>query len=124
MSGNGQVPLIGGICQFIVNGNQYALRGDMKVSLGDVKREAVIGADTFHGFKEIPTQAYVEVQVSDLAGLDINTVQSLINVTVTVKLNNGKTGTLSNAAQVNDLELDAVEGHYTIRFEGAVGTWA
>lgn len=116
-------PLIGGICQFVVGGVQYALRGDIKVSLGDVKRESIVGADSYHGIKEMPSPAYIEAQVSDLAGLDINTVQNLKNVTVTVKLNNGKTATLPNAGQMNQLELDAVEGHYTVRFEAANGQW-
>lgn len=118
------VNLVGGTCQFLVDGTQYALRGNLKVSLGDVKRESVVGADGFHGIKEIPVASYIEAQVSDLAGLDIDTVQSLKNVTVNVKLNNGKTGVLSNASQMNQVELDAVDGSYTIRFEGSTGQWS
>lgn len=114
---------VAGTAFFSIDGVQYSLRGNLKMSLGNVQRSSVVGEDGYHGIKEEPAAAYIECELTDQPTIDLNVLNSLDNVTVTGELINGKSGILRNASQVNKLELDAPEGKYTIRFEGPKGEW-
>lgn len=114
---------VGGRAKLLINGVQYPLRGNLTIMLGNVSRESVVGIDQYHGVKETPQASYIEMDITDLGDLDIQTVQDLVDCTINVELDNGKQAVLRNAAQVNSLELDAVEGQYSARFEGPTGQW-
>ncbi len=117
------VTKVGGITNLLINGVQYPLRGNITITLNNVKREAVVGNDQFHGIKEMPEEASIEVEITDYAGLDANTVANLVDVTVTAQCNNGKTAVLYNATQINNLAVDAIEGKFTAKFVGPNGKW-
>ena len=114
---------VGGAAFIKVNGVQYKLRGGMTCGIGNVSRESVIGADSYHGFKEIPTVSFVECDITDTDGVDINELEKLEGATVTVELSNGKVAVLRDAVQINKLELNVADGQYTVRFEGPRGEW-
>jgi len=114
---------VAGTAYFKVNGTQYSLRGNMKISLGSFERESVVGQDGYHGIKETPQASYIECDITDRPNLDPNILEQLSNVTVTAEMINGKVAVLRNAYQVNKLELDAGEGQLTVRFEGPQGEW-
>lgn len=114
---------VAGTAYFKVNGLQYSIRGNMTIALGGVERESVVGLDGYHGIKETPVAAFIECDITTTADLDIATLQRAENVTVTAELSNGKVAVLYNAYQVNNLEIDAVEGQLTARFEGPRGIW-
>lgn len=114
---------VGGKALLKINGVQYPLRGNLNIQLGNVSRESVVGADQYHGVKEIPAVSYIEMDITDLGDLDISEVQNASDVTINVELNNGKQAVLRNAAQVNAIELNAIDGVYTARFEGPAGQW-
>lgn len=114
---------VAGTAFFKVDGTQYSLRGNMNVSLGNVERESVVGMDQYHGIKEIPKAGFIECDLTDHPDVDINTLNQLEDVTVTVELINGKTGVLRNAAQVTPIELNVVDGQMKVRFEGPKGEW-
>ncbi len=114
---------VAGTAFFSINGVQYSLRGNLKVSLGDVERESVVGMDAYHGVKETPAAPFMECDLTDRPEIDLNTLSELENVTITVNLINGKVGVLRNAYQMNKIELNAADGLYTVRFEGESGEW-
>lgn len=114
---------VAGTAYFAINGTQYALRGNVTASLGDVQRESVVGMDGYHGYKEEPRAPFIQVDLGDTTEVDINEVNKLKDVTVTIELINGKTGILRNAVQVNQLELNVGDGMYSVRFEGPKGEW-
>lgn len=114
---------VGGTARLLINGTQYPLRGDLTISLGNVSRESIVGIDQYHGVKETPVASWIEMSLTDLGDIDITTLQNLDDVTVNVELANGKQAVLRNAAQVNPVELNAVDGQYTLRFEGPLGQW-
>lgn len=114
---------VAGKCFFKVDGVQYSLRGNMTISLGNTHRESIVGQDGYHGYKEVPEPAFIECDLTDAPSLDLNVLNALTNVTVTVELINGKVATLNNATQMNRLTLNAEDGKMTVRFEGANGTW-
>lgn len=114
---------VAGTCFIKVDGTQYNLRGNMTVSLGESQRESVVGIDQYHGIKEMPRPSFIECDITDTADLDIRVLENLDNVTVNVELINGKVGVLSQATQVNAVELTAEDGKMTVRFEGPSGRW-
>lgn len=112
-----------GTCFFKIDGTQYNLRGNMKISIGNVKRESVVGLDQYHGTKEIPEASSIECELTDQPEIDLNVLEQLQNKTITVELINGKVATLRNATQVNHLELTAEDGKMTVKFEAPKGEW-
>lgn len=114
---------VGGKALLKINGVQYPLRGNLTIQLGNVQRESVVGVDQVHGIKEMPVAPFIEMDITDLGDLDISAVQNATDVTINVELNNGKQAVLRNASQVNAMELNAVDGFYTARFEGISGQW-
>lgn len=114
---------VAGAAFFKVDGVQYSLRGNLNVSLGNVERESVVGMDQYHGIKEMPKASFIECDLTDQPDIDLNTLESLTDATVTVELINGKVGVLRNASQVNALELNVNDGQMTVRFEGPKGEW-
>ena len=114
---------IAGTVYFKVDGTQYSVAGPVTCSLGDTTREILVGHDGVHGVKEMPKVPFVEVQIRDFPDVDLNKVEKLKDVTITVELISGKVGTLREAWQVNGIELNSEDGTYTLRFEGKSGEW-
>lgn len=114
---------LSGTVYFKVDGTQYDVAGPVNVSLGTTTRELLVGHDGIHGLKQMPKVAFVEVEVRDRPDLDLNKLEVLKDVTVTVELISGKVGVLREASQVNGLELNSEDGVFTLRFEGKSGEW-
>lgn len=114
---------VAGTAFITIDGVQYSLRGNMNISLGNAHRETVVGLDQYHGIKEIPEAGTIECDLTDQPTLDLNILEALDNITVTVELINGKTATLRNATQMNHLTLNAEDGKMTVKFEGPSGEW-
>jgi hypothetical protein len=114
---------IAGTCSIHVDGISYDLRGDLTVSLGGEEGETIVGLDGVHGIMVKPRASFVEATFTDSAGLDIEVLESLDDVTVVVSLVNGKTGILRNATQIKAIELGVDDGKMTVRFEGPKGEW-
>lgn len=113
---------VGGIAYVKINEVQYPLRGNLKYAPGTLEREEVVGTDgSFHGVKETAKAPYIEMDVTDQGNISLQQLNSLSNATVTAHLNNGKTFILTGAWQMNQLESDASEGQFTVRFVGASG---
>ncbi len=117
------VTKVGGITYIQVNGNQYPLRGTATATLGNIEAEAVVGNDAFHGIKELPKEASIEIEFTDLGSLSVSDLEAMDDVTVTAQCNNGKTAVLYNARQVNQIAVDLVEGKYTAKFIAKQGQW-
>lgn len=101
-----------------VDAGQLALRGSHTIRPAAFTREGIAGLDGVHGYKETPRIPSIEVEVTLTRDLSVKKVAGLTNVTVTSELANGRVFVLSQAWQAGDLDLNAVEGSVTIRFEG------
>lgn len=110
---------IGGVIFFKVDGVQYPAKGNFSYSLGTPKREAIMGADGFHGYKEMPQVCYIEGEISDTYDLDVNSLLNVTNGTVLLELANGKSIVLRGAYYAGEGKLETEEGKVAIRFEGA-----
>jgi hypothetical protein len=111
----------GGIIQVKVDGVLYDAKGDFEYNLGRPVREAIIGVDTVHGFKETPQVAFIEGEVTDRGDLDLNALVTLTGATVTLTLASGKVIALSEAWYAGEGTGNTGEGNIGVRFEARVG---
>jgi hypothetical protein len=112
---------VGGIAHVKINGITYPLRGNAKHKPGRKSREEVIGADGFHGYKEMAEAPSIEMDITDRGNMDVAMLNDLEDATITLEYNNGKVFVLKGAAQMNHLEVDDIEGQFTVRFVGSEG---
>jgi hypothetical protein len=121
MSGSAYQYRVAGVSYVRVDGNQYALRGNLTVSIGDAEREGIPGQDAVHGFIERKRMPFIEGDFSDIGGLSIEALNRMTNVTVQAELANGKRYVLRNAWTSTALELNTADGQTTVRWEGMRG---
>lgn len=108
---------VGGTIYFKVNGSIYSAKGDFTYNLGIPKREAVVGADGVHGYKEVQQQAFIEGEITDNQGVSLADLAATTNSTVTLELANGKTISLRDAWYAGEGTGHSEEGNIGCRFE-------
>lgn len=106
-----------GLIYVKINGLQIEAKGNFTVGYGKPKREAIVGADGVHGYKETPQISYVEGAVTDASDLDTAALLETVSATVTVDLNNKKTLILEDAWYSGEGTMSTEEGEIGIRFE-------
>ena len=109
---------IAGIAFLKVDGAIYPLRGNFTVSPSALERAGISGQDFVHGFSEMPRVPYIEGDVSLVPDLSMDSVEEVVNATVTAELANGRVYILREAWCRSALELNTREGQTRIRFEG------
>ncbi len=108
-----------GLIQLKVNGEIYDAKGSFTYNLGRPKREAIPGADRVHGFKETPQVAFIEGAITDRGNLDVASLATGTDLTVTLDLANGKTIVLREAWFAGELTASTEEAELPVRWEGA-----
>ena len=106
-----------GVIFFKVNGNQLDAKGNFTYNLGKGKREAIIGADGVHGYKETPQTPFIEGEITDRPDLKLADLTSIDNATVTLQLASGKTVVLSDAWYAGEGTGNTEEANIGVRFE-------
>lgn len=109
---------IAGVAFLRVDGQQYALRGNLTISPDMFEREGIAGMDGVHGYKETPRVPFISADLSDLGGLSMETLRAYCNSTVTAELGTGKVYILRGAYTAAAMELNAADGQVTVRWEG------
>lgn len=112
---------VGGIIQVQIQGQVYDAKGSYTYNLGRPIREAVVGADTVHGYKEMPQVAFIEGVITDRQGIDLEQIVTARDVTVTLQLANGKVIVLRDAWFAGEGSATTEEGEIAVRFEGISG---
>ncbi len=110
---------IAGIAYLKLDGTQFSLRGSFMVRPLNRTREAIVGQDGYHGYRETEVAPEIEGEISDRGGLSIKALQEVKNATVTAELVNGKTYILNDAFYADNAELNATDGTITVKFVGA-----
>lgn len=108
---------VGGRITIKVNGNQIRAKGNFTYNLGLPMREAVVGADEVHGYKEVPQVAHIEGATTDRGDLDLEALIEATGVTVTLDLPNGKTIGFFDAWFAGEGNVTTEEGEVALRFE-------
>lgn len=101
-----------------VNGVTYDAKGDYTYNLGQPKREAIVGPDRVHGYKELPQVPFIEGEITDSSNIDVSAFLNIKDATVTLELANGKVISLSNAWYAGDGNIQTEEANIQVRFEG------
>ena len=101
-----------------VDGVQYDAKGEFTDNLGAPKRDAIVGPDQVHGYKELPKTPFIEGALTDEKSLDLKKFQNIDNATVTAQYANGKTFVLREAWYCADGDRTSEEAEVQLRFEG------
>lgn len=101
-----------------VNGKVYDAVGEFSYNLGQPKREALVGPDRVHGYKELPQQPMIEGEIRDASDLDVASFLNLTDATITIELANGKTIMLRQAWYAGDGNIATEEANVEFKFEG------
>lgn len=108
----------GGIISFVVNGIQLEIEGSFSVQPHRFMRTSVQGVTGPAGHKREAAQPFFDGVCFYKSDVSLATLQGLESITAQLDLYNGKKFVLEEAAQVGEIELDAVEGTFPLRLEG------
>lgn len=112
---------LAGTAYMSIDGKPVALVGDFEWDPGLVVREALVGMDGVHGFKEKPHPASMKMTLRDLGNVSAAAFNNLTDTTVTVELANGKRVTGADLFQVGPTPVKAEDGTLEVEFNGRVG---
>ncbi|TCK36727.1 tail tube protein [Paraburkholderia sp. BL8N3] len=110
--------LIAGTAQLTVDGVTYQLVGEAKYMPSTVKREALLGMDGFHGWKETPIAGSISMSVRDAGDLTVFDFNTMRNATVVLQLANGKVVCGRNMGSTESQEVDTEDAKFELKFEG------
>lgn len=108
---------VAGISSITIDGSSYPLVDGLTWSPSTVSRETMSGIDSVHGYKELPVPGFIEGTVRDI-GVRVEDFSAMTSSTVVATQANGKVIVGSLMWCVSALEVNAVEGTVTVRFEG------
>lgn len=111
----------GGIIFLKVDSEIQQAKGSFTYNLGMPKRDAIIGADAVHGYKDMPQVAFIEGEITDRQTLNLEGLVTGENLTVTLELANGKTVVLREAWFAGEGTGNTEEGNIGVRWEGISG---
>jgi hypothetical protein len=109
---------IGGIRSLQINGRTYPTKGAWTVDLGGVMREAIVGADRVHGYKETPKVAFIEGALSATDETDLKALKDTTDATVVLELRDGTAVVLRGAWAAGEFQRTTEESEIAARFEG------
>jgi hypothetical protein len=108
-----------GLIQLQVNGEILDCKGSFSYGMGRPKRDAIVGSDAVHGYKEMPQIAFIEGAITDRGTLDLAALVTGRDQTVTLTLGNGKVIVLRDAWFAGEGTASSEEAEIPVRWEGA-----
>lgn len=110
-----------GICFFKIDGEIFDAKGNFTYNIGMPKREAIVGADAVHGYKETPQAPFIEGEITDRGNLDLQKLLAMDGGTATLELANGKIIVLREAWYAGDGNVQTEDGNIQLRIEAKQG---
>lgn len=108
---------VGGIIYFRIAGVLHRAKGNFSYNLGRPKREAVVGSDGVHGFKETPQVGFIEGAITDSQELDKEALVEAKDVDSDLELANGKVIHAHQGWFAADGTGTTEEGEFEVRIE-------
>jgi len=109
----------GGKMAILVDGDRLDAKGNFTYNLGEPVREAIVGPDSVHGYKEMPQVPFIEGAITDRADLDLRAaLYGKTDATIILEKANGKQVVLRNAWFAGEGSGTTEEGELAVRFEG------
>ena len=109
---------LAGIISLKVSGEIRQAKGSFTYNLGKPKRDAIVGHDRVHGYKEIPQTPFIEGEITDQSNLDLAAMLTADGQTVTLELANGKVILLRDAWYAGEGDVETEEANIAVRYEG------
>jgi len=109
---------VAGVLSFQLNGNTLRMKGNWTYNLGRPKRDAIVGAESVHGYTEKPQVPFMEGAVSDGRSVVLDDLLNFTDGTCTLHLRNGKVIELRNGWFAGEGTVDTEESEIAVRFEG------
>lgn len=106
-----------GLINIKIDGDLIKAKGNFKYNLGHPKREAIIGVDGVHGYKETHTVPFVEGDITVDGGFALKDLLQITSATIILELKNGKVITFKEAWVNSEGTVEIEEGNLSIRFE-------
>lgn len=94
------------------------MKGNWTYNTGRVKRDAVLGSDGVHGYKETPQIPMIEGAVTDGRSIVLDDLLDFTEGTCTLHCRNGKVIELREAWHAGEGTVDTEESEIAVRFEG------
>lgn len=110
-----------GIMFLLINGVQYDAKGNFTYNLGQPKRDAIVGPDRVHGYKELPQVPMIEGEITDSGSLKVKDLLNIEEATIHLKIANGKSFILRQAWYAGEGNIQTEEGNIEVKFEGMSG---
>lgn len=110
-----------GLIELKVGGTQREAMGNFTYNPGRPKREAIVGADGVHGFKETAQPAFIEGEITDDVAFSIADLADFEEGPVSLKLGNGKVFRLHKAWFAGEGTGNSEDGKIAVRFEAKRG---
>ena len=111
---------LAGTATITADGTSYLLVGDLSYDPSTVTREALLGQDGPHGYKEKPKFGKIKATLRDTGDLTIADLNAMSNVTVVLDLANGKTVLGRNMFTTDPQSVATEEGTVEVTWEGTV----
>lgn len=109
---------LAGIIYLKIGGVQYPAKGAFTYNLGQPKRDAIVGADTVHGYGEVPQVPFIEGEITDMPDASLKDLLNKVDETVTLELANGKVIALQEAWFAGEGTVSTEAANVGVRFEG------
>lgn len=110
---------IAGTFNLTIDGETWKVKGSASINLGQPKREAVVGQDGVHGYKEIPQAPGIRCEISTMPGVSIkDKILNMTNSTVSISAANGSTYFVEKAFFVGDGEIETEDGKLSFECQG------
>ena len=112
---------VGGIIALKVDGELFRAKGNFTYNVGKPKKDAIVGEDGVHGFKEVPVVPFIEGEITDSAEISLESLIDTRNATATLELANGKVIAIQEAFYAGEGTGNTQEGNIPFRVEGISG---
>lgn len=108
---------VGGLIAIKVDGETLFAKGNFTYNLGIPRKEAIIGSDAVHGYKETPQVAFIEGEITDRREISMEAIRRITDATITLQLANSKVIVLRQAWEASEGTGNTEEGNHQVRFE-------
>jgi len=109
---------VAGLISVAVNGTRIDASGSFEYNLGLPMREAVVGHDGVHGYRELPQVPFIAGDVRVTRDLDVRGLLTARDATVTLTLPTGAVVVLRDAWFAGEGTANTEDGNIAARFEG------
>ena len=111
-----------GTASITINGDVINIKGEITWSTQRSEKETFRSSNgAVGGVKYTPKNPYVSMKVMEDGGVDTRIFDELTGVRVVVIERNEKQIVFPDCTQVGEVEVDAIEGEYTLMFESMSG---